>query len=45
SAMLTKDLLFDVGIDAVDLLIPGGGIAIKVGKAIVDSRRSKNTES
>lgn len=45
SAMLTKDLLFDVGIDAVDLLIPGGGIAIKVGKAIVDSRRSKNPES
>jgi hypothetical protein len=32
--MLTPELLFDVGVDAVDLLIPGGGIAIKVGRAL-----------
>jgi hypothetical protein len=37
--MLTPDLLFDVGVDAVDLLVPGGGIAIKVAKAIT-ARRS-----
>ncbi len=34
SKMLTPELLFDVGADAVDLLIPGGGIAMKVGRAI-----------
>jgi hypothetical protein len=32
--MLTPDMLFDVGVDAVDLLVPGGGIAIKVARAI-----------
>lgn len=32
--MLTRDVLFDVGVDAVDLLVPGGGIAIKVARAI-----------
>ncbi|MCD6553045.1 MAG: hypothetical protein J7M16_03425 [Anaerolineae bacterium] len=44
SAVLTKDLLFDVGVDAVDLLVPGGGIAIKVGKAIAESRRRKSSQ-
>jgi hypothetical protein len=32
--MLTPEVLFDVGVDAVDLLVPGGGIAIKVARAI-----------
>ena len=41
SSVLTKELLFDVGIDAVDLLIPGGGIALKVGRAIATSRQKK----
>jgi hypothetical protein len=45
STVLTKDLLFDVGVDAVDLLVPGGGIAIKVGKAIAESRRQKSSQS
>jgi hypothetical protein len=31
---ITPELLFDVGADAVDLLIPGGGIAMKVGRAL-----------
>lgn len=31
---ITPELLFDVGADAVDLLIPGGGIALKVGRAL-----------
>lgn len=37
--ILTPEVLFDVGIDAVDLLVPGGGIALKVGRAIVAKQR------
>ena len=36
---LSKELLFDIGADAVDLLVPGGGIAMKVGRAVI--RRSE----
>jgi hypothetical protein len=32
--VLTPDVLFDVGVDAIDLLVPGGGIAIKLAKAV-----------
>ncbi|MGH2543131.1 MAG: hypothetical protein ACRDIB_10050, partial [Ardenticatenaceae bacterium] len=39
--MLTPELLFDVGIDAVDLLVPGGGIALKVGRAIIGQQAIK----
>lgn len=38
---LTPDVLFDIGIDAVDLLVPGGGIALKVGRAFVQ-RQDRN---
>jgi len=34
--MLTRDLLFDVTADAVGMLVPGGGIAVKLVKAVVD---------
>lgn len=37
--MLTPELLFDVGVDAVDLLVPGGGIAIKVARAITGKKQ------
>ncbi len=37
--VLTPDVLFDVGIDAIDLLVPGGGIAIKLAKAVQESRK------
>jgi len=37
-SVLTPELLLDVGVDAVDLLVPGGGIAIKLVKAVVDRR-------
>lgn len=40
-SVLTPELLFDVGMDAVDLLVPGGGIAIKLAKAVVN-RRSRS---
>ncbi len=34
--MLTRDLLFDVTADAVGMIVPGGSIAIKLVKAVVD---------
>lgn len=34
--ILTRDLFFDVTADAVGLLVPGGGIAVKLVKAVVD---------
>jgi len=37
--MLTPEVLFDVGIDAIDLLVPGGGIAIKLAKAASGARK------
>jgi hypothetical protein len=37
--IVTRDLVFDVGADAINLLVPGGGIAVKVAKSIVDSRQ------
>jgi hypothetical protein len=36
--MLTRDLLFDVTADAVSMLVPGGGIAVKLVKAVVDRK-------
>lgn len=38
---LTPDVLFDIGVDAVDLLLPGGGIAIKVGRALAQRNESR----
>jgi hypothetical protein len=38
---LSKELLFDIGADAVDLLVPGGGIAMKVGRAVIRRSESK----
>jgi hypothetical protein len=34
--ILTRDLFFDVTADAVSMLVPGGGIAVKLVKAVVD---------
>jgi hypothetical protein len=39
--VLDAEFLFDVGVDAVDLLVPGGGIAIKVAKKGFDVARSR----
>lgn len=36
--MLTRDMLFDVTADAVGLIVPGGSIAVKIVKAVVDYR-------
>ena len=37
--ILTRDLFFDVTADAVGMLVPGGGIAVKLVKAVVDRSR------
>jgi len=37
--IVTKDLLFDVTADAVGLIIPGGSIAVKLVKAVVDKKQ------
>ena len=34
--MITRDLIFDVGADAANLLLPGSSIALKVAKSMVD---------
>jgi hypothetical protein len=34
--MLTRELLFDVTADAVGMIVPGGSIAVKLVKAVVD---------
>ena len=39
--VIDAEFLFDVGVDAVDLLVPGGGIAIKVAKKGLDVARSR----
>lgn len=37
--ILTRELFFDVTADAVGMLVPGGGIAVKLVKAVVDRGR------
>ncbi len=39
--MVNRDTLFDIGADTVGLLVPGGGIAVKVAKLAID--RSKKS--
>ena len=37
--LVTQELLFDISADAAGMLVPGGGIAVKLVKAVVDSRK------
>ena len=37
--MLTRDLIFDGTADAVGLIFPGGSIAVKLVKAVVDRKK------
>lgn len=39
SNILTRDVLFDVTADAVGLIMPGGSIAVKLVKAVIDHRK------
>jgi hypothetical protein len=37
--IITRDLVFDVTADAVGLFVPGGSIAVKLVKAVVDQKK------
>jgi hypothetical protein len=37
--VVTRDTLFDIGADTVSLLVPGGGIAVKVVKLAIDRNK------
>jgi len=39
--LVTQDLIFDISADAASMLVPGGGIAVKLVKAVVDSRKPR----
>jgi hypothetical protein len=39
--IFNRDVLFDVGGEAVNLVVPGGAIALKIGKAVVDHRKQQ----
>jgi hypothetical protein len=34
--MITRDLIFDLTADAAGMIVPGGSIAVKLVKAVVD---------
>ena len=38
--MLTRDLIFDGTADTAGLIIPGGSIAVKLVKAVVDRKKT-----
>jgi hypothetical protein len=38
-SMVTRDLVFDVTADAAGMIVPGGSIAVKLVKAVVDRRK------
>lgn len=38
-SVITRDFLFDVTADAVGLVVPGGSIAVKLVKAVVDRKK------
>ena len=37
--MVSRDALFDIGADTVGLLVPGGGIAVKVARLAIDKNQ------
>jgi hypothetical protein len=39
--LLDAEFLFDVGIDTIDLLVPGGGIAVKLARKGIDVARNR----
>ena len=43
--VIDAEFLFDVGVDAVDLLVPGGGIAIKVARKGLNVARSRGKKN
>jgi len=43
SRNVTRDSLFDIGADTVSLLVPGGGIALKMAKMAIDHRSQRSS--
>lgn len=43
-AVLKKDLLFDLGADALGIIVPGGSIAVKMVKAAMDYSHSEKNK-
>jgi hypothetical protein len=41
--LLDPDFLFDVGAETIDLLVPGGGLAMKLARKGIDVARSRST--
>ncbi len=39
--ILNRDVLFDIGAETMNLVVPGGAIAMKIGKAVIDRRRGE----
>jgi hypothetical protein len=39
---LDPEFLFDVGLDTVDLLVPGGGLAVKLARKGIEAAKKKN---
>jgi hypothetical protein len=40
--VLNREVLFDIGAEALNLAVPGGAIALKLGKAVLDRRQPKS---
>lgn len=41
SRTVTRDSLFDIGADTVSLLVPGGGIAVKMAKMAIEAKSQR----
>ena len=39
--MLNREMLFDIGAETLNLVVPGGAIAVKLTKAVMDRRQAK----
>jgi len=43
--MVTRDLIFDVTADTVGMLVPGGSIAVKLVKVVVDQQMTEPNQN
>jgi hypothetical protein len=43
--IFNRDVLFDLGAESINLVVPGGAIALKIGKAVVDHHRRQKGHS
>ena len=39
--VMTREVLFDIGAETMNLVVPGGAIALKLGKAVMNRRQEK----